>query len=293
MLTVIGIAVFLSVLAAGFAVMGYRQRNPILERIKPPGSEKGKFTADLAGFWGLSELCPLTFEQALTVGVVGAAVVFGLTLLLVDILIAAALAILCFLFIPKLAAKLAAGKRVKDFRSALEFGVDVLLAGLSAGMTLEAALEEASRTSPEPVKSEFARVAEEIKNGEFPVKAFEGLARRIPCLESEELRDAVELYSRVGGPRALDLLRSVVTNLREGMNARFQVDQYVRGAKTTAVMVALVPVGYVAVMALIAPDLFSVLVSTSTGRTVIFGCLIIFGFGVWLLWNILRNIEEF
>jgi Flp pilus assembly protein TadB len=112
-------------------------------------------------------------------------------------------------------------------------------------------------------------------------------------METEELRDAVELYSRVGGSRALELIRAVVTNLREGMNARFQVDQYVRGAKTTAVMVALVPVGYVAVMAFIAPDLFSVLVNTFTGRTVIFGCLVIFGFGLWLLWNILRGIEEF
>lgn len=293
MLTVVGIAVFISVLAAAFALMGYLQRNPILERVEPPGKGGQKLASDLAGFWGLSELCPLTFEQALTFGVLSAAAAFGLSALLVDVLVAVALASLCFLFVPRLAAKLAANKRVKDFRSALEFGVDVLLAGLSAGMTLEAALAEAGRTSPEPVKSEFIRVSEEIKNGEFPVKAFEGMARRIPCLESEELRDAIELYTRVGGPDALGLLKSVVANLREGMNARFQVDQYVRGAKTTAVMVALVPVAYVAIMAFIAPDLFSTLVSTGTGRTVIFGCLLVFGFGAWMLWNILRGIEDF
>jgi len=293
MLTVIGIAVFLSVLTAAFALKGYRQRNPILERIEPPRSGGRKLTADLTGFWGLSEVCPLTFEQALTVGVLSAAVVFGLSTLLVDVITAAVLAVLCFLFVPRLAVKLTANKKVKEFKSALEFGVDVLLAGLSAGMTLDAALAEAGRTSPEPVKSEFIRAAEEIKNGELPVKAFESMARRIPCLESEELRDAVELYTRVGGPDALGLLKSVVTNLREGMNARFQVDQYVRGAKTTAVMVTLVPIVYVAIMAFIAPDLFSTLVSTDTGRTVIFGCLLMFGFGVWMLWNILRGIEDF
>lgn len=291
MLTVIGIAVFLSVLAASFAVIGYYQRNPIIERINPP--KKKKWGSDLAGFWGLSELYPLTFEQALTVGVVGAAVVFSLVALLFHPLIAVACGLLCFLLLPKLAVNLAANKRVKNFKSALESGVDILLAGLSAGMTLEAALEEASRASPEPVKSEFARMVEEIKNGEPPVKVFDRLARRIPCIETEELRDAIELYSQVGGPKALDLIRSVITNLREGMNARFQVNQYIRGPKVSAVIVTLLPVGYVIAMALIAPDLFSVLINTSTGRTVILICLVIFGFGFWLLWNIVRGIEDF
>lgn len=297
MLTIIGIAVFLSVLAACFAVIGYYQRNPIVERINLPKKanlpKKEKRESSLVAFWRLSELCPLTFEQALTVGIVGAAVAFSLTALLFHPLAAVACGVLCFLFLPRLAVNLAVNKRVKNFKATLGFGADMLLAGLSAGMTLEAALEEASRTSPEPVKSEFARIAEEIKSGESPVKAFDGLARRIPCTETEELRDAVELYSQVGGPKALELIRVVVANLREDMNARFQTDQYVRGAKITAVMVTLVPIGYVMVMALIAPDLFNVLIGTSMGRTVIFVCLVIFGAGLWLLWNILCSIEKF
>lgn len=293
MFLLLGFFVFLLMLSLSFALIGRALKNPLLEvgieRTRRPSEEK----PFLNRLWALNENSPISSEAALTVGL--AAGMLGLLLggLFGDWLIGFAIGLLFFVFAPRLACSVILGHRIKAFRNTFEFGLEILLTALGIGMPLKDALMEASRNSPEPVKTEFARVATEIAVGVPEEEAFKNLAKRIPCSETEELQDAIGLYKNVGGSRALDLLRAVLINLREGMNADYQVRQQTKGAKTSAVIVALIPVAYFSVMLMIAPDLFGPLVNTSFGRSVAFISLLIMGFGVWLIIDILRNIEQF
>lgn len=293
MFLLLGFFVFLIVLSLSFALTGRALKNPLLEigaeKVRRPSEEK----PFLDRLWALDENSPLSSEAALTVGL--AAGLLGILLggLFGDWLIGSAVGLFFFVFAPRLACSVVLKRRIKAFRDTFEFGLEILLTALGIGMPLKDALMEASRNSPEPVKTEFARVSAEIAVGVPEEEAFRNLAKRIPCSETEELLDAIGLYKNVGGSKALDLLRAVLTNLREGMNADFQVRQQTKGAKTSAVIVALIPVAYFSVMLMIAPDLFGPLISTDFGRSVAFISLLIMGFGAWLIVDILRNIEQF
>lgn len=293
MFLLLGFFVFLIVLSLSFALTGRALKNPLLEigaeKVRRPSEEK----PFLDRLWALDENSPLSSEAALTVGL--AAGLLGILLggLFGDWLIGSAVGLFFFVFAPRLACSVVLKHRIKAFRDTFEFGLEILLTALGIGMPLKDALMEASRNSPEPVKTEFARVSAEIAVGVPEEEAFRNLAKRIPCSETEELLDAIGLYKNVGGSKALDLLRAVLTNLREGMNADFQVRQQTKGAKTSAVIVALIPVAYFSVMLMIAPDLFGPLISTDFGRSVAFISLLIMGFGAWLIVDILRNIEQF
>lgn len=289
----VGALVFLAVLAALGGLAGLSARNPLIE---DEGAEQSRETQREGFFvrlWDVREESPLTLDKGVLYGLVMAVGAAGLVVLLTDPLFAGPIALGAFLLGPRAVNRYLMRRKVKLFRAAVEFGLDTVLTALSLGMPMEKALREAARDAPEPVRTEFARLAEEIAGGTPEVEAFRSLARRIPCPESEELCDAVELYSRVGGAKALDLLRTVLTSLRDGLTMRYQTHQHTKGAKTSAVMVTLIPIGYFTLMLLLAPDLFGPLVDTEAGRTIAFVALLIFGFGVWLVFTILRSIEDF
>lgn len=291
MFLLLGFFVFLSALSLAFAFISGVSRNPLLEI--DTGKSRWSLKLSMNRLWALNENSPISSEAALTLGLVTGALAFLLGGFWGDWLIGLAVGLLCFVFVPRLTCAVMMGRRIKAFRGAFEFGLEILLTALGIGMPLKDAIMEASRNSPEPVKTEFARVSAELAVGVSEEEAFKNLAERIPCSETEELRDAIGLYKNVGGSKALDLLRAVLTNLREGMNADFQVRQQTKGAKTSAIIVALIPVAYFSLMLMIAPDLFGPLTSTDFGRSVIIISLLIMGFGVWLIVDILRNIEQF
>lgn len=291
----IGVPVFLAVFFLVLAFASRERINPLLEafargQAAPGGGRREPF---LARLWNLRGDSPLKVEGAALAGAAMGAAAFFLIGTLFDPLFAAPLAAGAFLLGPRALNLFLFRQRIKAFRNTIEFGLDTLLTALHIGLPMEKALREASAHSPEPIKTEFFRVAEEISKGVPEPEAFRNLAARVPCVEAEELCEAVELYVRVGGPQALDLLRQVLTNLRDGVSMRYQVHQHTRGAKTSAVMVTLIPIGYVAFMLFFAPDLFGPLVSTQAGRTALFVAVLVFFFGFWLVLNILRSIEEF
>ncbi|WP_156896697.1 type II secretion system F family protein [Desulfovirgula thermocuniculi] len=291
----IGVPVFLAVFSLFVALASRGRVNPLLEafargRVASDGGRRESFFVRL---WNLRGESSLGLEGAVLAGAAAGTAVFFLVAALLDPLFAAPLAVGGFLLGPRALNAFLYRQRIKAFRNTVEFGLDTLLTALHIGLPMERALREASAHSPEPIRTEFLRVAEEISKGVPEPEAFRNMAARVPCVEAEELCEAVELYVKVGGPRALELLRQVLTNLRDGVSMRYQVHQHTRGAKTSAVMVTLIPVGYMAFMLAFAPDLFGPLLTTQAGRVSLFVAVLVFFAGLGLVLNILRSIEEF
>lgn len=275
-------------LIAGIGVKIYY--NPLLWHELQAKKEKAVFS--LNRLWLADEQSPLTPNTAATLAVV----MFFLSILLGtamgDILMGVLLGVSLFLFGPRILVNFLKDRKVKRFKHSFEFGLEVLLSALEIGMPLEKALKEAARTSPEPVKSELARTAAEISMGTSEDIAFKNLAVRVPCEETDELRDAIMLYKDIGGTRGLDLLKAVLMNLRESMNMAFQVKQHTKGVRVSAVIVAIIPFIYFTLMMSMAPELFSPLFFTPAGRQVLFVSILILIFGGVLIYQILRDVEQ-
>lgn len=291
-MSLIGIPVFIAVFALFAAFAGRERENPLLvvARKRAGGGGGEPFFVRL---WGLRGDSPLKMDGALLFGAAAGAAVFFVAAAVADLLFALPLAAGAFLLGPRAFNLFLFRQRIKAFRNNLEFGLDTLLTALHIGLPMEKALREASLYASEPIKTEFFRVAEEISKGVPETDAFRHLAARAPCVEAEELCGAVDLYARVGGPRALDVLRQVMTNLRDGIGMRYQVHQHTKGAKMSAIIITLLPTAYIAFMLFFAPDLFGPLIHTQLGRTALFLAALVFLFGLWLVLSILRSIEDF
>lgn len=294
MFVVIGTVVTLCVLCLIAAVVRKITYNPLLDEAESAsGKEKTGTQLSLKKFWKIDENSPVSLETAMTIAVLGAGASLVLGIFSKNFFFGLAAAIFCFAFIPRAVENMVLGRKIKSFRQNFEFGLEILLAALEVGKSLQYGVTEAEKHSPEPVKSEFSRVGAELALGVPEEKVFKSLAKRVPCTETEELADAIILYKNVGGVKALNLLKAVLVNLREGMNADFQVRQQTKGVKTSAKIVGVIPFAYFALMMTMAPDLFGTLFSTSAGRTTLFISLLIMGFGIWLIMAILKNIEQF
>jgi Flp pilus assembly protein TadB len=293
MITVLKMLLLLMLASLALAIFGLYSRNPLSELALQAGNGKRSGVYNLSWLWKIGPISPLTGETAMLIAGVGGFISFLLGYLASSVPVGLALAALFFLIGPRLINTWLLGRRIQRFRSSFEFGLEIMLSALGVGMPVRDALLEAALHSPEPVRTEFRQTADEISIGAREEDAFQSLARRIPCTETEELSDAIGLYKNVGGAKALDMIRAVLINLREGANAAYQVSQHVKGAKFAAVMITVIPVGYFICMLLFAPDLFGPLLSTSMGKAILTFALIIFGLGVFLISRILAGIEQF
>jgi len=293
MILLAGILVFFVIFSFIFFVHSYTNRSRIVERMPSPAKIKKSISTDLYSFWGVSEDTLLSPNEAFG-WAVGCGGFVGLGIGFIEPMIGIAVGMMIFLFIPRFIQTFKVGSKIKDFRINMEFVVSILESGLKAGMGFKEALAETARTSPKAIKDEIERVhlAITVTNSP-PAIAFAQLASRIPCTETEELRDAIELYSRVGGREALDLLQSVLSNIREGITARSRVNQETKGVKTSGLIVGALPLIYIIAMQFIAPDLMKTLFQTEMGKMILLGCVLLYLFGVWLMYTILKGVEEF
>ncbi|QSZ27592.1 type II secretion system F family protein [Aceticella autotrophica] len=283
--------VFLLVLFASFFFIGFKNKNPVEERYDKP--VKRSFSFNLKKLWNWSDICPVSFDTIFTIdifitGLFFACIMFFLNNILISILAA----ITVFATAPTLIINILVKRKINKFKKKLEFAISIVISSLEVGMPLFKALKESSQFAEEPLKSEFSRMSVEIEGGIPATKAFQGLYERFPCRESSDINDAMELYETVGGAKSVDLLRTLLVNLQETMTVNSQVQQYTKGAKTSVVMMACVPVAFSIIMILVAPDLYSVLWTTTSGKITLAFCIGLFIFGVWVIWSIISNIEE-
>jgi len=286
--------IFLAVFSLMFLIYSYSSRNRLLERSVKSEEKKRTMYDELFQYWGVNAESALASDKALTIATASALVLALTGYLIGGLAVTFGAAALGFVLAPRFAEGLIKRVKVRAYRANMEFVVNILIGCLEAGMILEDAIVETARTAPGEIKEDLRLVAAAVKQaGLSPAEAFAALARRVPCAETKELCDAIELYTRVGGREALDLLKAVMDNIREGANARHQVDQETKGVKTSGFIVGVLPLGYALAMFLISPDLIKVLFDSQNGKFVLVGCLVLYLFGAWLMWTILRGVEDF
>jgi Flp pilus assembly protein TadB len=192
---------------------------------------------------------------------------------------------------PRIVSNMIKKRKLVKFREALEPAMEGMLGSLAIGSPLSRALDDGAEFCAEPVKSEFRRMAAEVGTGNDEALVFRGLAERYPCWETQELADAVSFYKSVGGARSLDLLRSTLLNLKEGMTSRHSMHQQTKGPRVSAVLVTVFPLAYFFLMMFMAPDLFRPLVDTSLGRMALLVGLVLYFVGIGWVVTIIQSVD--
>jgi Flp pilus assembly protein TadB len=283
----IWISIVLSVICFMVFLFLYRQHNPLIleDRAEPVST-----AAILTDLWQIGPSGIETLNSATTIAVLCGGGLF-ITGAFIDPLLSIAFAISGALIGPRIASGMVRTRKLALFRQEMEPAMEGMLGSLSVGSSLTRSINDGAEFCREPVRSEFLRLAAEISTGTDEAQAFKGLSERYPCWETIELWEAIAFYKSVGGSRSLELLRSTLLNLKEGMSSRYLIKQHTKGPKLSAVLVTVLPLIYIVLMTFIAPDLFRSLIDTPLGNAALLVGGVLYVVGIWTVVSIMQTIE--
>jgi tight adherence protein B len=138
--------------------------------------------------------------------------------------------------------------------------------GLRAGQSVDAALQEAGRSLPDPAGREFLRVREELALGVPFEEAVRHLAERhAGVTELRFLSAALGLQRRTGGSLG-ELLEPLAQTLADRAALRREVRALTAEGRATAWVIGALPVAFLAVTGFVRPEYASLLFEDPTGR---------------------------
>ncbi|MFW6775687.1 type II secretion system F family protein [Nocardioides sp. CPCC 205120] len=134
-------------------------------------------------------------------------------------------------------------KRRKRFDSALPDTLQLMSGALSAGLSLAQACDTIARDGQEPVASEFKRVLVETRLGVGVEDALTDVADRFESKDFRWVVMAIRIQREVGGNLS-ELLQTVAGTMREREYLRRQVQSLSAEGRMSAVILAVLPPGF-------------------------------------------------
>lgn len=163
--------------------------------------------------------------------------------------------------------------------------LDLMARSMRSGHGFSAALQMVAEEGPQPLATEFRRVAEQITLGGDADAAFEALARRVPVDEIRFFVMAVRLQRTTGGQ-----LGEVLGNIAQLVRQRLALLDKVRvltaeGRLSAKILGALPPVTAAALLA-VRPEFVSVLWTDPAGLQLLKGSAVLMALGSLWLWRL-------
>ena len=216
---------------------------------------------------------------ALVFGVIGAAILRNALLALIVAGVGAAF--------PTLLLRSALGKRADHLREQLPDVLTIMASSLRAGHSFMQALDTVAKEIAQPAATEFQRVVAEIRLGRPAEDALEALAERVGSADFMWAVLAVNIQREVGGNLA-EILDNVADTLRERATLRRQIKVLTAEGRLSAWVLALLPVGIALYMTAANPHYIGLLVTTTIGRVMLAGGLILMGIGIYWMRRIVE-----
>lgn len=165
--------------------------------------------------------------------------------------------------------------------------LDVVVASLSSGASLQRSLADAAEYSPQPLKKELQVTVARLNLGNSPQEVFISLSRRIPTETFQLLATALIVNWEVGGGLA-ETLAGLGRTVRDRIAISRQVRTLSTQGRLTTVTVIIVVWFMAAMMWQAEPGRFVGFVNSLTGSWLITICLLLQGLGIALVSRISR-----
>ncbi|MCL1594161.1 MAG: type II secretion system F family protein [Actinomycetia bacterium] len=172
-------------------------------------------------------------------------------------------------------------KRQEAFSDQL-INVLLMMAGsIRTGFGLMQAMDTVATEIPAPAGEEFQRVKIEIQLGRDVDEALLAMAARVESEDFKWIVEAIEIHREVGGDLA-EILDSVMETVRDRIRVRRRIHALSAEGRVSALILGLLPFAMAFFMYLINPEYMAELTTTTIGRFLIVGGILLIGIG--LLW---------
>jgi tight adherence protein B len=156
-------------------------------------------------------------------------------------------------------------RRVKSFNTALPDAIDLMARSLRAGHAMGSAIEMVAEQSPDPVGFEFLQVYQQQRLGLQFRDALLQMGGRVPSRDLQFLITAILVQKETGGDLT-DILDRASHVIRERVRIEGEVRTHTAQGRLTGWILALLPIGMLALINLVSPGYSSILFHDPIGQ---------------------------
>lgn len=222
----------------------------------------------------------------LQVGLVVGAILLGLLAGRGNVIVVL-LFVLFALIGPRVYLAVKVGRRRRAFNSSLPETLQLMSGALAAGLSLAQSVDTVVNEGPEPVSSEFKRVLVETRIGLPLEDAFDGVAERFGSKDFAWVVMAIRIQRQVGGNLA-ELLTTVSATMREREYLRRQVAALAAEGKLSAIILSVLPPGFLVFLQFSNPDYTKPLFNEPLGIAMLVGATVWLGIGVFWMSRLVK-----
>ena len=183
------------------------------------------------------------------------------------------------LFGPYLVLSILGGKRERALGAQLPDALEIVVRSLQAGHPVPTAIALVGKETPDPLGSEFGRVADEISFGSSLDQAIEKMAARTEHPDINLFSAIVRLQTRTGGNLA-DLLASNSRTIRQRQKMRLKIKAASAAGRMSSLILTAAPFVVLLAMHMLTPSFYG---------DVLHEPLIQYGLGGALVWMAIGN----
>lgn len=165
--------------------------------------------------------------------------------------------------------------------------VIVMNNAFKSGKSTMQALEIASTDLPEPIRSEFYKMYQEMKYGLSIDNVFDRFSKRIELEEIKYISATLSILNKTGG-NIIKVFDSIEKSLYDKKKLKEELKNLTASSNLVVKLLMVVPLFFVLVIYILNPTYFDPLFETELGLVVLFLIVIMFSLYIWFLQKIMK-----
>lgn len=168
------------------------------------------------------------------------------------------------IILPRVYLKRKQDERLQALNGQLGDALVTMANGLRAGFGFQQAMDSVKRELPDPIASEFAWTLREMNLGSSHEEALLNLGRRVGSDDLDMIITGIIIQRQVGGNLA-EILDNISGTIRERSRIKREIKVLTAQGRLSGLIIGLLPLVLIAVMLLINPDYFNVMIRDIRG----------------------------
>jgi tight adherence protein B len=145
-------------------------------------------------------------------------------------------------FIPRFLVSRRISKRLREFEIQLPDTLGLWVNAMRSGYSVQQAMDAISRDAPEPTRSEFKRVVQELALGITMPEALNHMLERVESKDFDLVVTAVNIQREVGGGLA-EILEILAGTIRERVKLKGEIMVLTSQGRFTGKLLSVMPIG--------------------------------------------------
>ena len=258
------------------------RRKQLLKSLKEQDRQQKKARVNLANKLVQAGLSITVVQFWIAGGAFGLTVLVVLVMMRFNPLIALGLASASSLGLPLWVLDFLAKRRIKKFTAAFSDAMDIIVRGIKSGLPVHDCLKIIARETPEPLRSEFQRLVENIGMGMTLDQALEKLYEHMPTPEVRFFSIVMNIQQKTGGNLA-EALNNLSQVLRSRKLMREKIKALSSEATASAMIIGSMPPGVIVLITVTTPSYMTPMFSDHRGWLMLGGGAIWMGLGIFVM----------